>query len=87
MVFLYFYSKYDFFFLFLEDDEDYIDMGGVILIFYFSLVDLFGCCVLEVEVIKSGRSDFIRVRVILRSLVFMEDLEGVLGFRFILFVN
>ena len=59
-------------------------MGGAILTFYSSLVDLLGRCAPEAEAIKSGRSDSIRARSILRSLVSMEDLEGVLGLRFIL---
>lgn len=84
---LHFYSKYDFSSLPPEDDEDYIDMGGAILTFYSSLVDLLGRCAPEAEAIKSGRSDSIRARAILRSLVSMEDLEGVLGLRFILPVN
>lgn len=70
-----------------EDDEDYVDMGGAILTFYSSLVDLLGRCAPEAEAIKSGRSDSIRARAILRSLVSMEDLEGVLGLRFILPIN
>lgn len=59
-------------------------MGGAILTFYSSLVDLLGRCAPDAEAIKSGRSDSIRARSILRSLVSMEDLEGVLGLRFIL---
>ncbi|XP_048731868.2 ryanodine receptor-like isoform X6 [Ostrea edulis] len=82
-----FQSKYDFSSLPPEDDEDYVDMGGAILTFYSSLVDLLGRCAPEAEAIKSGRSDSIRARSILRSLVSMEDLEGVLGLRFILPVN
>ncbi|KAK3094056.1 hypothetical protein FSP39_023525 [Pinctada imbricata] len=77
-------TKYDFSTLPPEDDEDYIDMGGAILTFYSSLVDLLGRCAPDAEAIKSGRSDSIRARSILRSLVSMEDLEGVLGLRFIL---
>ncbi|KAJ8309071.1 hypothetical protein KUTeg_013945 [Tegillarca granosa] len=77
-------SKFDFSALPPEDDEDYIDMGGAILNFYSSLVDLLGRCAPDAETIKAGRSDSIRARAILRSLVSMEDLEGVLGLRFIL---
>ncbi|XP_041353187.1 ryanodine receptor-like isoform X2 [Gigantopelta aegis] len=79
-----FQSKYDFSALPPEDDEDYIDMGGAILNFYASLVDLLGRCAPDAETIKAGRSDSLRARAILRSLVSMEDLEGVLGLRFIL---
>ena len=59
-------------------------MGGAILNFYASLVDLLGRCAPDAETIKAGRSDSLRARAILRSLVSMEDLEGVLGLRFIL---
>ena len=82
--FVAFCSKYDFATLPAEDDEDYIDMGGAILTFYSSLVDLLGRCAPDAETIKAGRSDSIRARAILRSLVSMEDLEGVLALRFIL---
>ena len=67
-----------------DDDEDYIDMGAARLNFYASLVELLGRCAPDAETIKSGRSDSIRARAILRSLVSIEDLEGVLGLRFIL---
>lgn len=79
-----FQSKYDFSTLPPDDDEDYIDMGGAILNFYSSLVDLLGRCAPDAETIKAGRSNSLRARAILRSLVSMEDLEGVLGLRFIL---
>ena len=78
------YSKFDFSTLPPEDDEDYVDMGGAILNFYAGLVDLLGRCAPDAESIKAGRSDALRARAILRSLVSMEDLEGVLGLRFIL---
>jgi ryanodine receptor 2 len=77
-------SKYDFSTLPPEDDEDYIDMGAAQLQFYSSLVDLLGRCAPEAEAIKAGRSDSLRARAILRSLVSLEDLEGALGIRFIL---
>ncbi|XP_025103910.1 ryanodine receptor-like isoform X4 [Pomacea canaliculata] len=80
-------SKYNFNTLPSEDDEDYIDMGAAILDFYSSLVDLLGKCAPDAETIKSGRSDSLRARAILRSLVSMEDLEGVLALQFILPVN
>ena len=59
-------------------------MGAARLTFYSSLVDLLGRCAPEAEAIKAGRSDSLRARAILRSLVSLEDLEGVLGLRFIL---
>nr|KAG5704414.1 hypothetical protein BaRGS_024269 [Batillaria attramentaria] len=77
-------SKYNFNTLPPEDDEDYIDMGASILDFYASLVDLLGKCAPDAETIKAGRSDSLRARAILRSLVSMEDLEGVLALNFIL---
>ena len=78
------FSKYNFHTLPPEDDEDYIDMGASILDFYSSLVDLLGKCAPDAEAIKAGRSDSLRARAILRSLVSMEDLEGVLALQFIL---
>lgn len=80
-------SKYNFHTLPPEDDEDYIDMGASILDFYSSLVDLLGKCAPDAETIKAGRSDSLRARAILRSLVSMEDLEGVLALHFILPIN
>ncbi|XP_055878934.1 ryanodine receptor 2-like isoform X5 [Biomphalaria glabrata] len=77
-------SKYKFHTLPPPEDEDYIDMGSAILEFYSSLVDLLGKCAPDAEAIKAGRSDSLRARAILRSLVSMDDLEGVLGLPFIL---
>ena len=48
------------------------------------MVELLGRCAPSEETIKMGKSDSIRARSILRSLVSMEDLEGVLSIRFIL---
>ena len=78
------FSKHDFTRIPSEEDEDYIDQGGAILSFYASLVELLGRCAPNEELIKMGKSDSIRARSILRSLVSMEDLEGVLSLRFIL---
>jgi len=78
------YSKYNLSTQPSRDDEDYIDMGAAKLQFYSSLVDLLGRCAPEAEAIKAGRSDSLRARAILRSLVLLEDLEGALGIRFIL---
>lgn len=77
-------SKYDFSRIPSEEDEDYIDIGGAILNFYISLVELLGRCAPSEETIKMGKSDSIRARSILRSLVSMEDLEGVLALRFVM---
>jgi ryanodine receptor 2 len=62
-------------------------MGAAIVDFYSSLVDLLGKCAPDAENIKAGRSDCLRARAILRSLVSMEDLEGVLALQFILPVH
>ena len=47
-------------------------------------MELLGRCAPSEETIKMGKSDSIRARSILRSLVSMEDLEGVLALRFVL---
>ena len=67
-----------------EDDEDYIDMGAAILNFYCTLVDVLGRCAPEPSTIAQGKNDCLRARAILRSLVPMDDLEGVLALRFTL---
>nr|VZI27969.1 unnamed protein product [Spirometra erinaceieuropaei] len=64
-----------------EDDDDYVDLGAAILTFYSVLVDLLGRCAPDVETTKS---ESVRGRAILQSLVSMQDLEGVLSLRFIL---
>jgi len=77
-------NKFDFSRIPSEEDEDYIDIGGAIINFYVSLVELLGRCAPSEETIKMGKSDSIRARSILRSLVSMEDLEGVLALRFVM---
>ncbi|XP_069958037.1 ryanodine receptor isoform X5 [Cherax quadricarinatus] len=67
-----------------DDDEDYIDTGAAILAFYCTLVDLMGRCAPETNVIAQGKNDSLRARAILRSLVPLEDLQGVLSLRFTL---
>lgn len=67
-----------------EDDEDYIDTGAAILNFYCTLVDVLGRCAPEASTIAQGKNECLRARAILRSLVPMEDLEGVLSLRFTL---
>lgn len=76
--------KYDFSSLPPENDEDYIDLGGAILNFYSTLADLLGRCAPSEEIVKQGRTDSLRARAILRSLITMNDLEGVLSLRFLL---
>ena len=65
-----------------DDDEDYIDTGAAILSFYCTLVDLMGRCAPEAQLIAQGKNDSLRARAILRSLVPLEDLQGVLSLRF-----
>ncbi|TNN17701.1 Ryanodine receptor isoform 2 [Schistosoma japonicum] len=64
-----------------EDDPDYIDLGAAILTFHSILVNLLGYCAPDMETVKS---ESLRARSILQSLVSMADLEGVLSLRFIL---
>lgn len=67
-----------------DDDEDYIDTGAAILSFYCTLVDLLGRCAPDAAVIAQGKNESLRARAILRSLVPLEDLQGVLSLRFTL---
>lgn len=67
-----------------EEDEDYIDTGAAILNFYCTLVDLLGRCAPESSVIEQGKNESLRARAILRSLVPLEDLQGVLSLKFTL---
>ncbi|XP_023320280.1 ryanodine receptor isoform X3 [Eurytemora carolleeae] len=65
-----------------ENDEDFIDTGAAILNFYCTLVDVLGRCAPDASVIAQGKNDSLRARAILRSLVPLEDLQGVLSLRF-----
>ena len=65
-----------------EDDEDFIDTGTAILNFYTALVDVLGRCAPDASVIAQGKNDSLRARAILRSLVPLEDLQGVLSLKF-----
>lgn len=65
-----------------DGDEDYIDTGAAILGFYCTLVDLLGRCAPEPSVIDLGKNESLRARAILRSLVPLEDLQGVLSLKF-----
>jgi len=53
------------------------DMGAAILNSYCALVDLLGRCAPEASTIAQGKNECMRA--IFRSLVPMEDLEGVLS--------
>ena len=65
-----------------DQDEDFIDTGAAILAFYCTLVDLLGRCAPDASVIAQGKNDSLRARAILRSLVPLEDLQGVLSLIF-----
>ncbi|XP_017464405.1 PREDICTED: ryanodine receptor [Rhagoletis zephyria] len=67
-----------------DEDEDYIDTGAAILNFYCTLVDLLGRCAPDASVIEQGKNESLRARAILRSLVPLEDLQGVLSLKFTL---
>lgn len=67
-----------------DEDEDYIDTGSAVLNFYCTLVDLLGRCAPDTSVIALGKNESLRARAILRSLVPLEDLQGVLSLRFTL---
>nr|AHW99829.1 ryanodine receptor [Sogatella furcifera] len=67
-----------------DDDEDYIDTGAAILAFCCTLVDLLGRCAPDSSVIAQGKNESLRARAILRSLVPLEDLQGVLSLKFTL---
>ncbi|KAL5285595.1 hypothetical protein ACFFRR_007348 [Megaselia abdita] len=67
-----------------DDDEDYIDTGAAILNFYCTLVDLLGRCAPDASVIEQGKNESLRARAILRSLVPLDDLQGVLSLKFTL---
>lgn len=67
-----------------DEDDDYIDTGAAILCFYCTLVDLLGRCAPDSSVIALGKNESLRARAILRSLVPLEDLQGVLSLKFTL---
>ncbi|XP_064176622.1 ryanodine receptor 2 isoform X3 [Anguilla rostrata] len=67
----------------LEDEEDdTIHMGNAIMTFYAALIDLLGRCAPEMHLIHAGKGEAIRIRAILRSLIPIEDLEGVISIPF-----
>lgn len=63
-------------------DEEFIDTGAAMLSFYCTLVDLLGRCAPEATLIAQGKNDSLRARAILRSLVPLDDLEGVMSLPF-----
>ncbi|KAK7901892.1 hypothetical protein WMY93_018661 [Mugilogobius chulae] len=63
-------------------DDDIIHMGHAIMTFYSSLIDLLGRCAPETHLIQAGKGEAIRIRAILRSLIPVQDLEGVISLSF-----
>ncbi|KAM9364976.1 ryanodine receptor 2 [Pholidichthys leucotaenia] len=66
----------------VQDDDDIIHMGHAIMTFYSALIDLLGRCAPEMHLIQGGKGEAIRIRAILRSLIAIQDLEGVIGISF-----
>ncbi|XP_035389754.1 ryanodine receptor 2 isoform X4 [Electrophorus electricus] len=67
----------------MEDEEDdTIHTGNAIMTFYAALIDLLGRCAPEMHLIHAGKGEAIRIRAILRSLIPIEDLEGVISIPF-----
>uniref|UniRef100_A0A6Q2XQ02 Ryanodine receptor 2 n=1 Tax=Esox lucius TaxID=8010 RepID=A0A6Q2XQ02_ESOLU len=65
-----------------EEEDDTIHMGNAIMTFYAALIDLLGRCAPEMHLIHAGKGEAIRIRAILRSLIPIEDLEGVISIPF-----
>ncbi|XP_029031557.1 ryanodine receptor 2 isoform X4 [Betta splendens] len=65
-----------------DNDDDLIHMGHAIMTFYSALIDLLGRCAPEMYLIQQGKGDAIRIRAILRSLIPIQDLEGVISISF-----
>ncbi|XP_072436665.1 ryanodine receptor 2 isoform X1 [Chiloscyllium punctatum] len=65
-----------------EEEDDTIHMGNAIMTFYSALIDLLGRCAPEIHLINAGKGEAIRIKSILRSLIPLEDLEGVVSIPF-----
>ena len=65
-----------------NDEEEEIHLGYCILSFYSSLIDLLGRCAPEQTLILQNKSEALRIRSILQSLVPLEDLVGVISLPF-----
>ncbi|XP_069548702.1 ryanodine receptor 2 [Brachyistius frenatus] len=65
-----------------DNDDDLIHMGHAIMTFYSALIDLLGRCAPEMHLIQGGKGEAIRIRAILRSLIPVQDLEGVISISF-----
>ncbi|RXM31020.1 hypothetical protein EOD39_7372, partial [Acipenser ruthenus] len=66
----------------LDEEDDTIHTGNAIMTFYAALIDLLGRCAPEMHLIHAGKGEAIRIRAILRSLIPIEDLEGVISVPF-----
>ncbi|KAM4598949.1 ryanodine receptor 2 [Fundulus diaphanus] len=65
-----------------DSDDDLIHIGHAIMTFYSALIDLLGRCAPEMHLIQGGKGEAIRIRAILRSLIPVQDLEGVISICF-----
>ncbi|XP_060751069.1 ryanodine receptor 2 [Tachysurus vachellii] len=65
-----------------DEEDDTIHMGNAIMTFYAALIDLLGRCAPEMHLIYAGKGEAIRIRAILRSLIPIQDLEGVISLPF-----
>nr|XP_061794423.1 ryanodine receptor 2-like [Nerophis lumbriciformis] len=65
-----------------DGEDDLIHMGHAIMTFYSALIDLLGRCAPEMQLIQRGKGEAIRIRAILRSLIPIQDLEGVISISF-----
>ncbi|KAM9808663.1 ryanodine receptor 2 isoform 4-T4 [Syngnathus typhle] len=65
-----------------DGEEDPIHMGHAIMTFYSALIDLLGRCAPEMQLIQRGQLEAVRIRAILRSLIPIQDLEGVISISF-----
>ncbi|XP_051937189.1 ryanodine receptor 2 [Hippocampus zosterae] len=63
-------------------ENDLIHMGHAIMTFYSALIDLLGRCAPEMQLIQRGKGEAVRMRAILRSLVPIQDLQGVISISF-----
>uniref|UniRef100_UPI00358EA68B ryanodine receptor 2-like n=1 Tax=Myxine glutinosa TaxID=7769 RepID=UPI00358EA68B len=66
----------------VESSRRMIQVGHAILSFYGALIDLLARCAPEMHLIQAGKGEALRIRAILRSLVPLEDLEGVINISF-----
>ncbi|XP_053538759.1 ryanodine receptor 2 isoform X6 [Ictalurus punctatus] len=65
-----------------DEDDNVIHMGHAIMTFYSALIDLLGRCAPELHLIEAGKGEAVRIRAILRSLIPVNDLEGVISIPF-----